>query len=215
MVTPDEIQEQLAHFRARTEQYLGLGHDRFEAARFVAEAVEPLEGRVLDVGTGKGLLAMALARRGLEVVSVDVNPEDQDFAAYLVEKEGLSDRVRFVLSDAASLPFPDGHFSTCAMMDVLHHLDDGAAVLGEMTRVLKPGGYIVAADFSAAGFDLVARVHAAEGREHPQGSATMAWADTFLEKAGLERTVRAEGELHDLGLYRKPRMETARCPRDV
>ncbi len=200
---PDEVAKVWAHFQARTQQYLSLGHDRFKAARFVAEAVEPTRGRVLDVGTGKGLLAMALARRGLDVVSVDVNAEDQSFAAFLAGRERLDERIRFVLSDAEALPFPDGHFSSCAMMDVLHHLDNGAAVMKEMVRTLRPGGYLVVADFSDAGFELVARVHEAEGRTHPHGPATMAWADAFLEEQGLERTARASGELHDLGLYRK------------
>ncbi len=48
-------------FDARTQQFLRAGYDRFGAARFVADAAGGLEGPALDVGTGKGLLAMASA----------------------------------------------------------------------------------------------------------------------------------------------------------
>ncbi|MEJ2368401.1 MAG: class I SAM-dependent methyltransferase [Acidobacteriota bacterium] len=200
----EDFKDRLAHFEARTKQYQELGHDRFEAAGFVAGACSPFSGPVLDVGTGKGLLAMALARREANVISIDVNAEDQEFAARLADREGLSERIRFILCDAVSLPFPEGRFSTCAMMDVLHHLDNPDRVLGEMVRVLSPGGELVASDFSAKGFDLVASVHAAEGREHPRGQATMAWADQFLRNSGMERTAVKDGHLHNVALYRKP-----------
>lgn len=199
-----EVERKRARFATRTEQYLRLGHDRLKAARFVAEAGGPLAGPALDVGTGKGLFAVALARRGLEVVSIEVSSEDRMLAARLAEEAGLADQIRFVLCDARFLPFPDGRFGTCAMMDVLHHLEDGRDVLSEMVRVLKPGGLLLAADFTAGGFSLVARVHAAEGQVHPVGPVTMPWVDGFLSGMGLEKTASAEGELHVVTLFKKP-----------
>ena len=202
--TREELQQSRDHFQCRTEQYRELGHDRFAAAAFVAGCGGALEGPALDVGTGKGLMAMALARRGLDVVSVDVGAEDQALAALLAGEAGLSDRIRFLLQDASCLPFPDGHFGTCAMMDVLHHLERGAPVLSEMERVLKPGGVLVVADFDQEGFDLVGRVHASEGREHPVGTVAAPWAEGFLEGLGLEPTATRAGELHRVTVFRKP-----------
>lgn len=199
----DALEKLRRHFEERNETFLRSGFDRLAAARLVAEAGGALRGPALDVGTGKGTLATALARRGVDVVSVDVNAEDQALAALLAREEGLGDRITFLLRDAASLPFPSGHFGACAMMDVLHHLDRGAPVLSEMARVLGPGGTMVVAEFTPAGFDLVGRVHSAEGGVHPVGPVTAAWAEGFLEGLGLEQTGVVEGDLQRAAIFRK------------
>ena len=85
-----------AAFLVRTEQYLSLGFDRFAAADFVVKTGGRLSGPALDIGTGKGLTAMALARRGLEVVSVDPDADEQALAFLLAAEAGLEDRIRFV-----------------------------------------------------------------------------------------------------------------------
>lgn len=188
-------------FLARTEQYLREGHDRFAAARFVAEVAGGLEGPALDVGTGKGFLAMALARRGLAVVSADVNEEDSALAALLVREAGLHDYIRFVLEDARSLPFPDGYFGCAAMMDVLHHLGDATPVLGEMVRVVRPRGKILVADFSEGGFEVVAAVHRTEGHEHPRSAVTVDTARAVLAAAGWELCGETLGHLHRVAWF--------------
>jgi ubiquinone/menaquinone biosynthesis C-methylase UbiE len=188
-------------FEARTEQYLREGHDSFGAARFVAEAACDLEGPALDVGTGKGLLAMALVRRGLDVVSVDVNEEDSALAAMLAREAGFNGRIRFLLGDARALPLPDGHFGCVAMMDVLHHLEVGAPVLGEMVRVVRPRGRIVVADFTDEGFELVAKVHRAEGLEHPRSGVTVDEAGATLTKAGWTLRGETTGHLHRVAWF--------------
>jgi ubiquinone/menaquinone biosynthesis C-methylase UbiE len=183
-------------FEARTETYRRLGHDRFAAARFVAEAAGELAAPALDVGTGKGLLAMALARRGLDVVSVDVNREDCELAAFLAEDAGLTRRIRFLIQDARELAIEDASFGCALMMDVLHHLEDAAPVLAEMVRVVRPGGTIVVADFSAEGFETVAAAHRGEGHEHPRSSVTVEEAKEVLSRAGCEPSGDTVGHLH-------------------
>jgi ubiquinone/menaquinone biosynthesis C-methylase UbiE len=172
--------ERLRAFRARDEQYRDLGHNRGAAARFVAEAAGLSQGAALDVGTGKGLLAIELARAGMEVVSVDLDADEQTLALLLALGEGVSNRIRFEHGDAAHLPHPDSSFGCVAMMDVLHHLHDPVPVLAEMARVLAPGGRMVVADFDEQGFDLVTRVHRAEGREHPRTAVTVSLAEAEL-----------------------------------
>ena len=200
------LEERKAAFRARTEQYRRLGHDRFAAARFVAEAAGLLEGAALDVGTGKGLLAMALARRGLDVVSVDVNAEDSELAAALARDSGLDSRIQFLLQDAGSLPFADRSFNCAAMMEVLHHLDDARPVLAEMARVVRPGGAIIVADFTEEGFALVASVHRADGQEHPRSRTTLAAAREFLASVGWLEEGQSEGHHNAVVWFRKPKL---------
>jgi ubiquinone/menaquinone biosynthesis C-methylase UbiE len=183
-------------FVRRTKRYLELGHDRHAAAEFVADLPRQAEGSVLDIGTGKGLLAVALAERFPEVVSVDVTAEDSELAVLLADEAGVLARIKFLTLDAASLPFPDGQFGCVAMMDVLHHLEEGAPVLREAARVLRPAGTIVLADFTSEGLDLIARVHREDGREHPVGPATLEWASSWLQGQGFRMGDDRSGHLH-------------------
>jgi ubiquinone/menaquinone biosynthesis C-methylase UbiE len=198
--------ERLRVFRARCQEYLRRGYDRFAAARHVVDAAASLQGPALDVGTGQGFLALELARRGLDVVSVDVDAEAQELARLLAEEAGLGSRITFVPGDSARLPYLDGHFGCAAMMDVLHHLDEPGPVLLEMGRVVAAGGHVVIAEFDEPGFELVSRVHREEGREHPRTAATLGLAKEELRRAGFRCTIWTRGHLHEVAvLLKRPR----------
>lgn len=197
------LEERRAAFLRRTEQYLRLGHDRLAAAAFVAASGGGWMGRALDVGTGKGLLAVALARLGMDVWSVDVDREETELASYLAAREPLSGAIHFAVLDAGSLPFADASFERVASMDCLHHLLHPEKVLREMARVLADGGTLVLADFSPEGFDLVSRVHRAEGREHPVAGISVRQATAFLEGAGLRPVGTAQAHLHEVSWMTK------------
>jgi SAM-dependent methyltransferase len=151
-----------------------------------------------------GIMARELARRGLPVESVDVSTEDQEVAASLTERTGLESRVRFTPADGAALPFPDGAFASAVSFNVLHHLADGASVLREIVRVVRPGGVLVLADFSREGFDFASRVHAAERAVHPEGPVTLDWARGFLASLGLAETGVSEAHHERFATFRKP-----------
>jgi ubiquinone/menaquinone biosynthesis C-methylase UbiE len=196
-----ELNERLERknaFHVRTERYRRLGYDRFAAASFVVEAGGKLSGPALDIGTGKGLTAMALARQGLDVVSVDTDADEQALALLLAAEAGLERRIRFIRGNAIALPYADGHFGCVAMMDVLHHLEDPPPVLEETARVLTPRGVLILADFSPEGFELIARVHRDEGREHAVSGATLESAATFLSRREFEPAARLTGHKHDV-----------------
>jgi ubiquinone/menaquinone biosynthesis C-methylase UbiE len=204
-LTVDELAQQKAYFRSRTAYYASLGYDRLAAASFILDEAGPLGGPVLDVGTGMGITARALAGRGLDVVTVDTNAHDQEVAAFLTDEPEQSRRIRFMVTSAASLPFPDGHFGAAVAVDVLHHLEDGRPALAELARVVRPGGAVVLADFSREGFELVTRVHASEGRVHPEGPVTMDWARGFLcGGLGLTEEKASTGQLHRISVLRVP-----------
>jgi len=187
-----------AAFWARMRQYEGLGFNRFAAADFVIGMGGGLSGPALDVGTGKGLTAQALARRGLDVVSVDLDGDEQSLARLLAAEAHLGDRVRFVRGDAAALPFAADHFGCAVVVDLLHHLDKPEPALEEAARVLRPAGTLILADFSAEGLELVARVHREEGREHPVSAASPDSAAAYLSRKGLDVAVRSSGRRHDV-----------------
>lgn len=105
-----------------------------------------LEGaRLLDVGTGSGRLAFALAGLGAdEVVGVDLSPEGGVPSLQRDPvRERLTDggRVRLERADASRLEaFEDGSFDLVCSMSAIEHFEDLPAVLTELARVLRPGG---------------------------------------------------------------------------
>jgi ubiquinone/menaquinone biosynthesis C-methylase UbiE len=208
-LTAEQINAQKIHFAKRTVQFAEAGYDRFGAPEFILDQASELSGPVLDVGTGTGITARALAGRGLEVVGVDSCADDLQVAEALTDDADLAGRIRYLVADAACLPVPDGHFGSAVAVDFLHHLESGASVLRELTRVVRPGGLIVLADFTAAGFEMVSRIHAAEGRVHPEGPVTMEWARGFLSDFGAVEVSRATGHFHHVSVLRTPVLESA------
>ena len=114
----------------RMNRLMTLGLDR----RWRKRAVKGLHGHVLDVACGTGDMCLLLAKQGCSVTGVDLSEEMLNIA----RKKTAS--ANFQLGNAEALPFPDATFDavTCAFgVRNFVHLEQG---LGEMLRVLKPGG---------------------------------------------------------------------------
>jgi len=106
--------------------------------------------RVLDVCAGLAGPARFLAsRRGCRVVAVELNARRALGAARLTRLVRLHDRVRVVRGDATALPFARARFEACVSQEALLHIADKATVLGEMHRVLAPGGRLAFSDWIA------------------------------------------------------------------
>src|SRR5215208_5175288 len=105
--------------------------------------------RVLDVATGTGMVAAALARRyGCSVVGLDQSPEMLAGAqAKLDADSDLAARIELVSGEAESLPFEDGEFDHLTFTYLLRYVEDPAATLRELARTVKPGGRIASLEF--------------------------------------------------------------------
>lgn len=94
--------------------------------------------RVLDVGCGGGYTCEFLARRGARMTGIDRSAPCIAAARSHAEAHGLPITYRSGMAEA--LPFPSGVFDVVICVDVLEHVDDPEAVIGEIARVLAPGG---------------------------------------------------------------------------
>jgi len=92
-------------------------------------------GRMLDVGCGTGGILLSLAGDA-DVVGLDSDALPLRFC----RDKGLREVVQ---GSALALPFADGSFDACVTFDVLEHVDDERLLLGELRRVLRPGGRAV------------------------------------------------------------------------
>lgn len=118
------------------------------AVRLALDGRAPGTARVLDIATGTGDLAFALAEGGaVSVVGADFAKPMLDAAAAKGRAGGVArssgERVRWVVGDALALPFPDGCFDACTVSFGLRNMADYGAALREMGRVLRPGGRLV------------------------------------------------------------------------
>lgn len=120
------------------------GPESLEAVEAALERV-PAATRALDLGTGTGKAARAVARRfsGATVVGVDLSPRMVAEATRLIPP-GLAGRVRFQVADASALPFAAASFDLVVLMNAIPFFP-------ELARVLAPGGAVVFASSSGPG----------------------------------------------------------------
>ncbi|MCB0360484.1 MAG: class I SAM-dependent methyltransferase, partial [Bdellovibrionales bacterium] len=92
--------------------------------------------RALDLGSDNGVISYLLRERGGRWASGDLSNETVSSIKALVEHD-----VSLVSGDA--LPYPDEEFDLVVVVDMLEHVDNDAALIGEIARVLKPDGALI------------------------------------------------------------------------
>lgn len=167
----DQIRRRVLRYYDRTESRLGyrflLGGTkhfgwyepgqskwRFAAAmrrmeRELAERLAlPAGARVLDAGCGVGDVARTLAGQGLDLVGIDILDFNLAQARHRSARAGLAARTRFLRADYHHLPVATGAFDGAYTMETLVHSAAPEAVIGELFRVLRPGGRLVMFEYS-------------------------------------------------------------------
>jgi ubiquinone/menaquinone biosynthesis C-methylase UbiE len=145
--------------------------------------------RVLDLGTGVGAMAGALARRhpGIELWGLDLR------APQLAQAKQLQPVATYVQGDAARLPFPDGSFDRVHATWVLEHIPQPGRVLAEVHRILAPGGQCFFLEVDNTTLRLVPPSPEVEGALELLNQAQLqAGGDPFIGKK-LEGLLRAAG----------------------
>ena len=121
---------------------LSFGQDPRWRRSLVSRVDAPLGASVLDVASGTGLVARALAARGYRVTSIDASEQ--------MLRSGRPAGPR-VVALAEALPFADAGFAALTFTYLLRYVDDPAATMQELVRVVTPGGVIASLEFHVPG----------------------------------------------------------------
>jgi len=128
---------------------VSVGHGDPGLLQVVVDLAQPRPGdEVLDIATGAGHTAMALAPHVRRVTAYDITPEMLEETARNAAARGLANVVTR-LGAAEKLPFEDASFDIVTVRQAPHHFSDIRAALAEMARVVRPGGRVVIVDSRA------------------------------------------------------------------
>lgn len=107
----------------------------------VSRVLEPTQGTILDIGSADGVFTNVIAQgtHAPKIIGIDVLQECVDWA----NSRWKGTVMEFRLGDGHTLDFPDNTFAAVFALEMLEHVFDPVAVLREVRRVLRPGGYAV------------------------------------------------------------------------
>jgi demethylmenaquinone methyltransferase / 2-methoxy-6-polyprenyl-1,4-benzoquinol methylase len=144
-----ELFAPLAKTYDRYARLLSFGQDpRWRS--FLVSRIEVGPGdTVLDVASGTAAVAIELARRhGCSVVGVDQSREMLAEGRRRVEAAGLGERIELQEARAEELPYEDAAFDGLTFTYLLRYVDDPAATMRELARVVRPGGKMAMLEFA-------------------------------------------------------------------
>jgi len=180
------VEENHKKYLDRVSFYRSFGYDLEKERDFILDKSLPISGNILEIGTGKGHFALALAKRGFSFTSIDISEEEQKIAKLNLQYYELEKQVNFRIEDAQDLSFPDWSFDVIFSINVFHHLEKPHGVLNEIVRLLRPEGKIVLSDFNAKGLEIINACHAHEVRVHDYFKHDLSEAKDYFTIRGLK-----------------------------
>lgn len=185
-LSPEAIEENHRHFSDRVMLFKKHGLDFAEGLKAVLRETGPLKGTILEIGTGKGHTALALAGQGYGITSVDKDRQALGMAALNLAYENLLSRVKLYVMDAGHMEFEDRSFDNVAAVHFFHHIYNEKRIFDEIDRVLSVKGKVVFVDFSKEGMDIVNSIHRSEGRVHEDSNTGGEGVGSYFEGLGYK-----------------------------
>ncbi|MHA1340572.1 MAG: class I SAM-dependent methyltransferase [Promethearchaeota archaeon] len=111
--------------------------------RVVQELNMPLNAKILDIGTGWGIMAIYLAMKGYNVITGEPELDNWGNWRQYAEHFGVSDKIKFIPFHAEKLPFDNNCFDYVFMYATFHHSKSKKKALEEAFRVAKKEGFVI------------------------------------------------------------------------
>ncbi len=129
---------------------LSFGIDRSWRRKTVRRLRQTAPGKVLDLATGTGDLALLAAKRipDAEITGVDLSPDMLRIAAKKIEKRNLAGRIALLEGRAEALPLPDAAYDAATVGFGVRNFADISKGMQEIARVLRPGGKVFVLEFA-------------------------------------------------------------------
>ncbi len=159
------------------------GYDIPRARNFILAKARISAGKILEVGTGKGHMTMALAGRGLKLISIDLDKRAQHIAKIGLKAAKLDKLAALKIMNAEKLFYPDNYFDSVISVNFIHHALHPVRCIKEMLRVVKDK--LIIADINKRGQRIMEKVHALDGHSHAVSKMPPAGVKEYLIKAGL------------------------------
>ena len=184
--------------RARAETYFNEHAGHWEKLRslhvddrLVEDALSELLGeerigRLLDLGTGTGRMLELFAPQADQAIGIDSSQQMLAYARANLDRLGY-DNCQVRHGDIFHLPYDDASQDVVIIHQVLHYIDDPAAVIAEAARALRPGGRLVAVDFSPHELEFLREEH-----QHVRLGIAASQMENWLKQAGLDRVEHRE-----------------------
>lgn len=149
---------------------------------------------VLDVATGGGHTAFALAPYAAEIVALDLTRPMLEVAQQEASARGLQN-IRYIEGDAQTLPFPDASFDVVTCRHAPHHFPRVEQAVSEWARVLKPGGKVLLIDSTSPEDDeadaVLHEIESLRDPSHVRNHRISEWR-AYLSAAGLRVKIARE-----------------------
>ena len=169
----------------RLELFKKYGYDIPKARNYIiAKADLTKDGSMLEVGTGRGHMATALAQKGFKLISIDLDKKAQDVARMHLKATKRDKSVILKIMNAEKLQYRDDYFTQVISVNFIHHAKNPAKCLKGMIRVAK--NKLIIADINKRGERIMDKVHRLDGHNHEGSKMSLKETEGFLKKAGMK-----------------------------
>lgn len=184
----------------------------------LVDYLEPGSGmQALDLATGTGFTAAALAEKVSRAVAYDATQEMLDQARKLAQEKGLTN-IEFRIGDVMDLKFEDNSFDIITCRRAAHHFTDMKRFLSEALRVLKPGGKLGIADMARPETDdsnIFNKLEIIRDNSHVGALKVSTWKEILAEAGFSIDKLWTSDELYTLERWLSPVSMESEAGKDV
>jgi ubiquinone/menaquinone biosynthesis C-methylase UbiE len=184
VIVNNKSERALKGYYGRMRLFKQYGYDMMKARSFLLNKSGIKNSSVLEVGTGRGHLAVGLAKKGIRFVTIDLDRKVLFLARRNLKGHGVLKFACIKLMDARKLNFRDEEFDHVISSNFIHHAKYPEQCIKEMIRVARRS--ITIADLNKRGEAIMSKVHQLDGRKHARSLLSLKGIKEQLDRSGLD-----------------------------